>query len=62
MKVGDLVRVQHTGSHLYDGKIAIVTGFHATAGFRDTYVVKIPCIKQEIGLFEEQCIVICEDR
>ena len=62
MKIGDLVRVQHTGSHIYDGKIAIVVRFRERAGFRDTYVVKIPCVKYEIGLYREQCEVINESR
>ncbi len=57
MKIGSLVQIQHFGSQ-YNGKIAVVMYVCRRAGFVDSYAVKIPNYKYEIGLAREQCKVI----
>ena len=57
IKVGSLVQIQHFGSS-YNGKIGIIVYVHKRAGFVDSYAVKIPNYKYEIGLSGEQCKVL----
>ena len=57
IKMGSLVQIQHFGSS-YNGKIGVVIYVFRKAGFRDSYAVKIPNYKYEIGLSGEQCKVI----
>ena len=59
MKVGDLVRIQHFTDR-YNGKIAIVMRVCKVAGFVDSYAVKVPSMRYEIGLSREQCEVLNE--
>ena len=61
MKAGDLVRIQHFTDR-YNGKVAIVMRVCKRAGFVDSYSVKIPSMRYEIGLAREQCEVLNEDR
>jgi hypothetical protein len=58
MKVGDLVRIQHFNYEKWNGKIAIVMGVCKRVGFVDSYSVKIPNMRYEIGLTREQCEVL----
>ena len=60
MKKGDLVRIQHFNYEKWNGKIAIVMRVCKRAGFVDSYSVKIPSIRYEIGLAREQCEVLNE--
>ncbi len=60
MKVGSLIRVRHDSK--YNGKIGVLLCIHKSAGFRDSYVVRIPSLSYEIGLSREQCEVINESR
>ena len=57
IQVGSLVQIQHFGDR-YNGKIGIVIYVCERAGFVDSYAVKIPNIKYEIGIAREQCKVI----
>ena len=57
IKVGSLVQIQHFGSQ-YNGKIGIVVYVCRRVGFVDSYAVKIPNYKYEIGLSGEQCEVL----
>ena len=61
MKVGDLIRVHHSGMVL-NGKVGVLMRMIERAGFRDSYAVMIPCLGYEVGLFIEQCEVINEGR
>ena len=61
MKIGDLVRVQHIDNR-FNGQVGIIMRICTTVGFVDSYSVRIPSYSYEIGLFEEQCEVINEDR
>ena len=61
MKIGSLIRIQHFGDR-YNGKVGIIMSIRTTVGFVDSYSVRIPSYSYEIGLFEEQCEVINEDR
>ena len=56
IKVGSLVQIQHFGK--YNGKIGIVIYVCSRAGFVDSYAVKIPNDKYEIGVSGEQCKVL----
>ena len=57
IKVGSLIQIQHFGSS-YNGKIGVVIYVCRKAGFRDSYAVKIPNYKYEIGVSGEQCKVL----
>jgi hypothetical protein len=57
MKVGSLIKIQHFGSR-YNGKIGVIIRVCRRAGFIDSYAVKIPNIRYEIGLSREQCKVL----
>ena len=57
IKIGSLIQIQHFGSS-YNGKIGVVVYVCRKAGFRDSYAVKIPNYKYEIGVSDEQCKVI----
>ena len=57
IRIGRLIQIQHFGSS-YNGKIGIVIYVFRKAGFVDSYAVKIPNYKYEIGLSGEQCKVI----
>ena len=59
MNKGDLVRIQHFTDR-YNGKIAIVMRVCKRAGFVDSYSVKIPSMRYEVGLAREQCEVLNE--
>ena len=61
MKIGSLIRVRHCNS-LYNGKVGILVCIHRMVGFVDNYSVRIPSYEYEIGLSEEQCEVISENR
>ena len=52
MKAGSLVQIQHFGK--WSGKIAIVVYVHKRPGYVDSYAVKIPSFKYEIGVAREQ--------
>ena len=57
IRKGSLVQIQHFGSS-YNGKIGVVIYVCRKAGFRDSYAVKIPNYKYEIGVSDEQCKVL----
>ena len=61
MKKGDLVRIQHFTDR-YNGKIAIIMRVCKRVGFVDSYSVKIPSMRYEIGVARDQCEVINESR
>ena len=61
MKIGSLIRIRHSGDR-YNGQFAIIMSVHTMVGFVDNYSVHIPSYRHEIGLTEEQCEVINEDR
>ena len=55
--IGSLVQIQHFGDR-YNGKIGVVIYVCSRAGFVDSYAVKIPNDKYEIGVAREQCKVL----
>ena len=61
MKIGSLVRIQHFGDR-YNGQVGIIMSVRRVVGFKDSYSVRIPTYRYEIGLYEEQCEVINENR
>ena len=54
--IGSLVQIQHFGR--YNGKIGVVIYVCSRAGYEDSYAVKIPNDKYEIGVAREQCKVL----
>ena len=60
MKIGSLIRIQHFGK--WNGKIGFITWVVKRAGFVDSYSIRIPSFKYEIGLTREQCEVLCEGK
>ena len=56
IKVGSLVQIQHFAK--YNGMIGIVIQICKITGFVDSYVVKIPNVTYELGVYEEQCKVL----
>jgi len=56
MKVGSLIRVRHDWR--LNGKIGVLVAIRKRAGFRDSYVVRIPSLSYAIDLSIEQCEVI----
>ena len=60
MKVGSLIRVRHRRDD--NGKIGILLAIRKRAGFRDSYIVRIPSLNYAIELSIGQCEVIGESR
>ena len=61
MQVGSLVRIRHFGDR-YNGQVGIIMSVRRVVGFKDSYSVRIPTYRYEIGVYDEQCEVINEDR